>query len=301
MRSSSFLLLGLLFCLDAHAVPSRLEQRALDASSYLSQKIQAGAEYLDLALAGKKYTDDANTSQASVSQLVSLTEGGVWHNSTDIGLNLRLPNVEKHWQARFSTYDEEQEHRDMNQRIIRTTERPKDPGAALFFFRKLGNVKTTFQPRVELKNPLQVNYVLKFETDAAHKAFRLEPSAELFADSIKGTGQWVGMNFFLRPSARWEFTQQNEEEYHASLNTFSTRHGFTVDYALSDDKGLGWATVASSENHNFHLSNLNFALSYSQQVIPKLLKYSFSPFLGFAKADSFKGKFGVSLNILITI
>lgn len=315
-RSSSFFVVGLLLCLNANAVPgplvrkglgpstiSVLEEKALGAQSYLSDKIQKTAEFVDLQLAGKKYTNSLNNSQVTVNQMASLQEGGVWNNSTDLGVNLRLPNLEKRWQARFSTYDEEREERDLNQRLNRTTTRPKDPGAALYFFRKLGNVRTTFQPRIQLKNPLAVNYVLKFDSEAHSKSkvFRFEPSVQFFADSLKGTGQYVAANFFWRTAPKWEFTEQNEEEYDASGNSFTTRHGVTIDYALNDTQGLGWAGVASSGNHNFHLSSLNFNVSFSHQLIRKLLTYTVSPFLDFGEADSFKGKFGVSLNVEIDI
>ena len=58
---------------------------------------------LDIGARMKSITSDevsaANNSQVSLSQLVSLREGGQLTNSTDVGVNLRLPNFEKRWQA----------------------------------------------------------------------------------------------------------------------------------------------------------------------------------------------------------
>ena len=278
-----------------------LKEETIEASKAVSERVQKTAEFIDLTLAGKRYTDALNTSQVSVSQMVSLTEGGVWQRSTDLGVNLRLPNVEKQWQARFSTYDEEQEDRDLNRRLIGTGTREKNPGAALLFFRKLGNIRTTFQPRVQLTNPLQVNYVLKFQTAAQYQWLRVEPTFELYADASKGTGEYFSLGFFAKLGGPWSASEQNEEEYREAGNSFSTRNGVTLDYKLTDTQDIGWASVLSSDNHEFHLSAINVSLAFNHQLIKKLLKYSFSPFLGFAKADSFKGKAGVMLNVELTI
>ncbi|MGZ3724014.1 MAG: hypothetical protein ACXVA9_13820, partial [Bdellovibrionales bacterium] len=153
MRSSLFSIL-LIFSVSAAA--STLEEKARKASEKVQDEVQDLAEKLDLALAGKKYSKDANTSRINLSQLVSYTEGGKLVKGTDVGINLRLPNVEKRWQARFATYNEEQEERDMQQRRVRTAPRPRDPGASLFFFRKLGDIQTSFRPKLQLKNPLEM-------------------------------------------------------------------------------------------------------------------------------------------------
>src|SRR5271155_739033 len=99
MRSSQLLAIGLVF-VGQMSFGQSLKETTIDASKYVSQQIQDAAEFIDLSLAGKKYTDQRNNSTVTLSQMVSLTEGGVWQNSSDIGVNIRLPNVEKHWQAR---------------------------------------------------------------------------------------------------------------------------------------------------------------------------------------------------------
>src|SRR6266404_4454264 len=108
MRSSLFSIL-LIFSFSSAA--STLEQKARGVSEKVQDEVQYLAQKLDLMLAGKKYSTNANNTRINLSQLVSYTEGGKIAQSTDLGINLRLPNVEKRWQARFATYDEEQENR----------------------------------------------------------------------------------------------------------------------------------------------------------------------------------------------
>ena len=99
-----FLLPFLVFLELAQAADdSTLEKRAIRASKRLSERVEKAAHSIDMAIAGKKYTKQKNDSQVTLSQLVSHTEGGVLKNSTDLGVNLRLPNVEKRWQLRFSS------------------------------------------------------------------------------------------------------------------------------------------------------------------------------------------------------
>lgn len=299
MRSS--ILWAISLCFGVHAGAQTLKQEAIDASQAMGERVQQAAEFIDLTLAGNRYTDARNTSQVSVDQLLSLTEGGVWQNSTSFGVNLRLPNVEKHWQARFSTVDEEGADRDLNQRLIGATAPPNNPGAALLFFQNLGRIKTTFQPRLALTNPLQVDYVLKFESELKAELFRVVPTFELYADAQKGTGEYFSLAFFAKLGGPWSFSQQNEEEYYEFGNTFTMRHGVTFDYRLTDTQNIAWATVTTSDNHDFHLDSINLSLSFNHQAIKKLLKYTVSPFLGFAKAYAFKGKAGILLNIEVTI
>lgn len=297
MRSSLFLILSTLFGLNAQAEDKSVEQRALEMSANISEHVEKTAEAIDIILAGKRYTNRVNETTVNVSQLLTWSEGGKISNSTDFGVNLRLPNVEKRWQVRFSNYNENEESRDLNQRTVRTTPRQRDYGAALYFFKKLGNVRTTFQPRIQLKNPLQMSYVLRFESAAERKPFRLEPRLEFYADSLKGTGEFFSANFIYHPGGKWEFGLENQEEYRQKANYFTTGHGITADYALSDKEGLGAAAVTNSENHNFHLSSLTLATSYNRVLYKDLLKFSLSPFLGFGKADRFKGRSGISLTV----
>jgi len=298
--SSSFFLLQFIFF--APRAFAGLESSALEASKEVSKAVQYTAEQIDLTLAGERYTDHANESQISVSQLVTWTEGGVFKQSTDLGVNLRLPNVEKHWQLRFSTYDEEQEQRDMSQRRVRTTPRDREYGTSLFFLQKLGNVKVTFQPKLQLRNPLEMSYVLSFESSAeenkGERYFRVQPKFQLYADAIKGTGEYFSLNFIYRLRKTMEVALENEEEYREKDLHFTTRHGVTYDYILDKKNKIRTALIASSSNHDFHLDEWDYNVSYGHELYKKLLNMTVSPFWNFARGDHFKGKVGISFNLI---
>src|SRR5262249_46478450 len=96
------------------------EQKALEAGDALKKHLDATAEAIDITLAGKKYTEKPNETEVDISQMVTSTEGGVVKPSTDFSVNLKLPNVERAWQLRFTSYDQEAESRDLSQQHIRT-------------------------------------------------------------------------------------------------------------------------------------------------------------------------------------
>lgn len=298
VRSSLFF--GIVAILSSVSAPAfaGLENSALDASKNISKAVQFTAEKIDLTLAGNRYTDRSNDSQVTVSQLVTWTEGGIVKPSTDFGLNLRLPNVEKRWQLRFASYDEEQEERDMNQRHVRTTPRQREYGASVFLLRKLGEVKVTFQPKLQLKDPLEMTYVLRLESGADLYNFRIAPKLELYADATKGTGEYFGLNFIYRFRKTLEAALENEEEYREKAHSFSTRHGLSLDYAYTESDKFGTALIFGSDNHNFHLSGVTYSVSYWHEIYKKLLSCTTAPFWGFAKSDHFKGKVGISFNLV---
>ncbi len=277
--------------------PKTIEDHAMATSQVITDSLDYAANTIDITLAGKKYTKKANESSLTVSQYLTSIEGGIVKTSTDFGLNLRLPNLERRWQLRFTSYDVEEENRDVSQQRVRTRPRPREYGASLLFFEKLGNVKTTFQPRLQLKDPLDMSYVLRFESTAVHKGVRLLPRLDLFADARKGTGEFVSLDLLLELSKHSDLTFQNTEEYKNLENSFTTQHGISYDYSLTDQKALGASYTVVSANHNFHLASSTAALIFTEQIYRRLLKYSLTPFLAFGKSEHFKGKAGITLNI----
>ena len=217
------------------------------------------------------------------------------------GFNLALPNVEKRWQLRFSSYDEAQDERNLQQRTVRTIAPPNDPGAAMVFFKKLGSIRTSFQPRLQLQSPLQVAYVLRFERPIEGKTYRILPKLELYADSAKGTGEFTGLRLTAKPheKSKWEFELENDEEYRQNANDFVVTNGFIVDYALADRKSLAASLVAGSENHNYHLNSIRAAISYGEDIYRQLLKYSVSPYISFDKSYAFHGHPGLSCTLAV--
>ncbi len=282
--------------------PKTLQDRALESTKYLSEKIEDVATSIDITLAGKKYTKKVNHSAINLSQLISYSEGGDTRLSTDFGVNLRLPNLEKRWQLRFASYDEEREDRDLSQRQVRTRARPREYGASFQFFQSLGKVKTTFQPRLEIRDPVEMSYVLRFESETNISKVRVVPRTDFFTDPEKGTGQFASVEFQYKLSARSDLRFYNNEEYRDFENYFTTQHGLSYDFSLSKVQAIGISAVATSNNRpTFHLQSFSFAVPFARELSRELLTFSLTPFIGFGKGEKFKGRTGISLYIEMTL
>ncbi len=278
-----------------------IKEHFLGTSADIGRQVDRMADAIDMLLAGKRYTRLDNQSNARLSQVVTHSEGGKTRASTDFNLNIRLPNLEKRWAIRFTSYDEAEESRDLQQRRVHIRPRRREYGASVGFFQNFYNVKTTFQPRLVLKDPLEMSYVLRFETTARFRKFKIIPRLELFADALKGTGEFVSLEFVIPLTKRWELSFQNEEEYRQRGNLFTTNHGITFDYALSETQGVGLSFIwGSSSRPSFHLDSFMIAPSYAQEIFRDRLRYSLTPFLLFAKTDRFKGDAGATLNVVVT-
>jgi hypothetical protein len=121
---------------------------------------------------------------------------------------------------------------------------------------------------------------------------------ELFADPEKGTGQFGSLEFVTPVTDRVDFIFNNEEEYRENGNFFLTNHGLTLDYAFAHDKASGISLLFGCNNREtYHLETFTVATPLAHEVYRQKFRYSFSPFIGFAKPDHFKGKVGASLNV----
>ncbi|MBX3022918.1 MAG: hypothetical protein KF799_14685 [Bdellovibrionales bacterium] len=286
----------------AQAEPPTIEERVLRAGDYLEKKIDKAAEKIDITLAGKKYTKKTNPSSVDVRQSFSWQENGRYTSQPDFSINLRLPNVEKRWQLRFSTYDEESESRDRQQRRVRTRPRQRDYGAGLLFLERLGSVKAAFIPRVQLKDPLQVNYVLRFESSAEWKPVRFIPRIDLFADPLKGTGEFVSFEVRIELNERTELGLVNTEEYMAKDNYFTTQHEISIDHQLNDYQAIGSAAGWLSHNKPvMHADTFTYSWSFAQVIYRNRLSASVSPFLQFPKSLHFKGVSGISFGLHLAL
>lgn len=274
------------------------EERSIEFSKFISQKLEQAAEKIDITLAGKKYTRKKNPSTINVTQYVTHLEDTGLTTSTDFGINLRLPNFEKRWQVRFSSYDEDKENRDLSQRRVRTRTRERDFGASFQFFETLGKIKTTFQPRLKLASPPTLSYILRFQSEAKGKNIRLVPRVDFFTDPDKGTGEFFSLDFQWEISKRSDLSLTSSEEYRDHENYFTTQHGISYDYSLTPARAIGGSYSLRSINRpSFGLDSMTVAGAYTQEILREVLKYSISPFLDFDKDYHFKGKAGITLNM----
>lgn len=278
-----------------------IESRILKAGDAVQKAVEKTAERTDLLIAGRRYTRKKNKSSVTYRQIVTWQDGRGVKFPGDFGFNLKLPNLEKRWQLRFSSYDEEADRRNLQEQRVRTTAPPKDYGAGLFFFEKLGNIKTSFQPRLQLSNPLAMSYTLRFENETEAKPVKLNTRVELFADPKKGTGEYASLELRFRLNARTDLGFQNTEEYHERDNYFVTQHGLSLDHSLTPTRAIGtsFVTVCNNKAH-YHLDQYTYSWMVVQQVYPDRLQISLTPFLAFYKVLGFQGKTGISLQANLT-
>ncbi len=270
----------------------------VDKNKEISQEIDKAAEKIDVFLAGKKVTDKANNSSIRIENSAYYREGGELETSLHFGVNLRLPNLEKKWALKFTSYDEHEEDRRIDQKQFRTQPKEENYGAALVFFKQLGRVKTTFQPRLQLKNPLDMAYYLTFETDVEMKHYRIDPKVEFFARPQKGVGVFVSLPYTYVLSPTWAMVLAQEVEYEDRQNMFTHNSGISFGQKISKDSSIGYAVAAASNNRmTYHLLQYGFAVSYQQMLFKDALSYSIAPNWDFIKERHFKGVVGMRFNV----
>ena len=274
------------------------EQKAIDAAKSVGHGFDWMANKLDLYLAGKRYTRVKNDTSVNIRQTFRYEEGGLLRPSTDFGLNLRLPNVEKRWALRFASYDEEAEQRDLTERRAQTRPRPQEYSAGFVFFQKLGDISTSFQPQLQLKDPLEMKYTLRFESEAKNDRVRLVPKFQLFADPNRGTGEYFSAEVVVALDEFTDLSIENSEEYQGGQTLWRTQHGVAVDHELSDTRGIGASVSASSSTLNaYHLEGFTLAVTYGETLSKDLLRWRVTPYWAFSKGYAFKGRNGVTLSV----
>lgn len=268
-------------------------------NKYLSQKVDETAHDLDLFISRKSKKKELNKTTITLRSFGAHYEGGKTDSSFNFDVNLRLPNTEEKWRLRFSSYDTNEDERGIRSRQQRLNSRERSYGAGVALMQDLGNIKTSFQPRIELRDPLQTSYTLKFESNGDIEPYKIVPRLDLFADSEKGVGQFLSLHSELSLSKDISIIQFNEEQYENFNNKFSTTHGFSIARQVGKRKGVN-ATISfysfrSTENRGYHLSDLTTSLGYSSEPLKRIFVYRLGPSWRFTKNRNFKGEVGFSV------
>lgn len=275
-----------------------VEQKFIDSNIAISNWLDGAAEGLDLFLVGKKLTNAKNETAVRIENSTYTMEGANLTNATSLNVNLRLPNLEEYWQLKFTTYDETEERRSVKSGYLRQTPREQNLGATVGLFRKLGNVRTSFQPRIGLQDPLKVSHSLKFESIVDNKNYKINPKVELYADADKGTGIYWNLNFNFELNPLWSFTLINEANYEDKTHLYSAGNGFSFGNYINETTTMGYTLIFTSLNQpSYHLESYSASVSWNQLVYKKILDYQIIPHLDFAKDRSFKGQAGLIFNL----
>ncbi len=275
------------------------EQRAIEGNIVVSEWLDSVAEFLDLFVAGRKVTNERNKTSVRIENASVWKEGEGYSNSTGFNVNLRLPNVEEYWNLKFTSYDEERERRASENAQYRQRPREQNYGATIGFFQRLGNVRTSFQPRIELQDPLKVSHSLAFDTTANMTSrTQFNPKIEFFAASDRGTGVYNQLNFGIQLNKIYSMSLINQSTYEDKQHLFTVSQGIAFSRQVMRDAGISYSLFFNSDNQMaYHLASYSFAVSWSQILYKNILDYNVTPHLDFPLHSSFTGRTGINFNV----
>lgn len=274
------------------------EESFIATNIAISNWFDSVADGLDLFLVGRRVTSRPNKSNVRLENSTVSTEGERVRNTVSLSVNPRLPNLEEYWHLKFATYDEREDGRDSQNEYLRRTPRQTNYGATVGVFKKVGDVRTAFQPRIELRDPLRVSHSLSFETIAHAKNFEVNPKLEFYANPLRGVGTYQALNFYFPLTKIWSFTVVNQGNYEEKYHLYSVRNGVSFGQFLTPKSALSYNLFFGSSNQpKYHLANYNFSVSYSQVLYKRILDFQLTPNVDFQRSINFKPRAGLTLNV----
>lgn len=274
------------------------EEKFIQSNITISEWFDSVAEGLDLFLVEKKLTNKKNETNVRLENSTTFVERENPVNSLGLRVNMRLPNVEEYWNLKFTTYDEKKENRGVRRALLRQTPKERNYGATVGLFRKLGNVRTAFEPRIGLQDPVKVSHSLSFESVAETDLYNINPKIEFFADPDKGTGIFTAFNLNFELSKVYSLTFLNEGEYEEKKHLFSVTNGFSLGQGLTPRSALSYGFYTVSNNQtSYHLEAYSLSIGWSELVYRNILDYQIVPNLSFTKDQGWRGVPGITLNL----
>ncbi len=277
-----------------------LEQDLIRGNISVSEWIDSAAEDLDLFLTGRKLTKKSNKTSVRIENSTQSSEGRRPENATHINVNLRLPNVEEYFQVMFSSYDDQKE-RGMRRRYLHQQRRKENFGASVGVFKSIGKVKTRFQPRIELRDPLKIGHSLSFETLMDARFVVIYPRHEFFADPDRGTGTFDIFNLTFPINRKFSLTQVNEAEYADKvLPHFRGTNGLSLNHVVNDLAFLTYSALFESiDEGRYRLDSYDFAVGWNHSIYRRILSYQAIPHWNFSKGRRWKGEAGFVFNLFL--
>lgn len=274
--------------------------RILRVNVAWSERLNAMAEGIDVYLIGRKVTQRKNETRIRIENSTFIEERQGVHNTTAFNADVRLPNVEDYWNLKFTSYDEQADRRRVKRGNYRQDSRPQNYGATVGLTQAIGPVRTIFQPRIELKDPLRVAHSLSFETVADFKTWQANPKLEFFANPESGTGIFGQLNFNFIFTPVYSVLWVNDGNYVESENMLTTNNGLSLLQIVNDSSSLSYSVYVNSNNRpNYHLNSYSFSVAWSQMIYRNILDYQIIPHLDFFTGH-FMGIPGLIVNLNLT-
>lgn len=279
-----------------HRDYSDWEQSLIDHNIAISKWLDGAAESLDLFLAGERLTDKRNDTQVVIETSAFYSEREGFNDATSFGINLRLPNVEEYWQLTFTSYDETRE-RGVRNSYLRQTGREQDFGASVGFFKRLGNVRTAFRPRVSFSGAPRISHSLSFESVAEKTFYRINPKLEFYADAGRGTGIFQAVNFNFQLNDVLSLTLINEGDYEDRSHIYSVSNGLSLGQWVDSRSSIAYGVLFNSKNQpNYQLAEYIFSVGWTHIIYKNILDFELIPYLSFSRDFNYVGNYGLILN-----
>lgn len=278
-----------------------IEERFIRHNKEISGWFDSQAEGLDLFLAGQKLTNKKNETAFRIENTSYIKERENFSNATGFRAILRLPNVEKYWQLQLTDFDEVEEKRSAKSSYLKQAPREKNYGATIGWFQNLGKVRTSFQPRIELQDPLKVSHSFAFESVADLGYVHINPKLELFAHPDKGVGIFNAYNFDFPISRTYSLTWINEGEYQEKSHNLNVTHGLSLGHHISAKRSMSYNIFYDFNNRpSYNLFGYNLSVSWVETIYRRILDYRVTPYLEFLSEKGFVGVPGLNFHIIVT-
>ncbi|WP_413581845.1 hypothetical protein [Bdellovibrio sp. HCB288] len=298
-------LLVMLFASISTAAPkpppeSDLEADLIQGNVNISSWLDSFATGLDLFLAGQNYSSDKNKTTAVIEVGAYINSYDSLRNDLNLDFNFRLPNLEEYWQVTFTSYDETSE-RGVAQNYVRNTPRERNPGATFGFFRQLGNVRTSFQPRINFTATPSFSHTLTFESIAERASdYHINPKLQFYADAEKGTGTFQALNFNFYLSRHFNLTFINEGDYIDRDHLYTVTNGVALGQWFTKSESLSYNIFFTSKNRpNYQLYSYNLSVAFVQVLYENILDYQVQPNIDFAQEHTFTRNPGVNFHLYL--
>lgn len=276
------------------AMEETWEQYLIRRDIETSEWFDGVAEGLDLFLAGKRYTKKPNETSASLELEGIYNKEDSFSGTANFNIDLRLPNVEEYWQLTFTSYDETEERR-ARSRYLRQTPRDRNYGASIGFFKRLGDVRTSFRPRIAFAEAPAISHSLAFESVAEQRDdYRINPKLEFYATPGKGAGIYQALNFIFYMTKVYSLIFINEGDYEGRIHLYTVNHGVSLSQMLNPRQSLAYNFFLTFINTpNYRLDGVNLSVVWDHLIYKNILEYQVIPNLDFRNEQSFTMNPGV--------
>lgn len=289
-----------------YADEGTFEKDLIATNKEISQEIDQIASSIDHFLSNRREIKRNRTS-INVTGFSELREGGYFKQTGHLNLDLKLPNTEKDWLLKLSSYDDEDEFEGLQRNREGALPQTQKYGTSLAYGRSLKGIQATVRPRIEFKDPLVSSFLIKLQKNIGLKVFNIRLQNKLFAHSVDGTGESFAIDFERWISPKLFLRFFNEEQYLDKSHIFTVSQGPSLLYLINDRMAISKTVSLNSASRNFappeahyaagsyHLASYNFIASFSHKLYRNILHYRVTPSLNFEKQTHYKGHAAVVL------